>query len=600
MRLPIFFALALLISPNLFAAHGLAMHGDLQYGPDFTHFDYANPGAPKGGEVRQSSIGSFDSLNPFILKGNNAAGLGMTFDTLTEQPDDEPFSAYGRIVEDIETPEDRSWVIYTLRPEARFHNGSPITPEDVIFSLEILKTKGHPFYRAYFGDVQKAEKLGDHKVKFSFAAGVNRELALIIGQLPVLSRAWWAGREFDKPGLEPILGSGPYRVAKVEPGRSITYERVPDYWGANIPVNKGRYNFDRIRIDYYRDNNVALEAFKAGEFDFRAENTSKLWDSGYDSPALSAGMIKKELIPHQQPTGMQALAFNIRRPMFQDRRVREALGYAFDFEWSNKNLFNGAYTRTESYFSNSELASSGLPSKAELAILQPYRGRIPEQVFTKPYQAPSTDGSGNNRSNLRTAVGLLREAGWTIEDGTLTNRKTGEKMAFEILLVQPAFERVVLPFTRGLERLGIDARVRTVDSAQYENRVRDFDFDMVVQSFGQSLSPGNEQRDFWGSASANEPGSRNVIGINDPVVDELIAGIIAAPDRNSLVTRTRALDRVLLWSHYVIPQWHLRFFRVAYWAKFARPAISPLYGLGFETWWVDEQSDARVRAYRGQ
>ncbi|MCB1877484.1 MAG: ABC transporter substrate-binding protein [Chromatiales bacterium] len=600
MRLPLVFALALLASQNLFAAHGVAMHGDLKYGADFSHFEYTHPGAPKGGAVRQSAIGSFDSINPFILKGNKASGLGLTFDTLTEQPDDEPFSAYGLIAEDIEMPEDRSWVIYTLRPEACFHDGSPITPEDVIFSLEILKTKGHPFYRAYFGDVVKAEKLGEHKVKFSFTPGVNRELALIIGQLPVLSKAWWEGKEFDKPGLEPIMGSGPYRITDVEPGRSITYERVKDYWGTNTPVNNGRYNFGRLRFDYYRDSNVALEAFKAGEFDFRAENTSKLWDSGYDSPALAAGMIKKELIPHQQPTGMQALAFNTRRSIFKDRRVREALGYAFDFEWSNKNLFNSAYTRTESFFSNSELASSGLPSEEELAILKPYKGRVPDEAFTQEYKAPSTDGSGNIRANLRKAVGLLREAGWKVKNGKLANERTGEQMSFEILLVQPAFERVVLPFARNLERLGIEARVRTVDSAQYENRVRDFDFDMVVQSFGQSMSPGNEQRDFWASASADEPGSKNIVGIKDPVVDELIAGIISAPDRKSLVNRTRALDRVLLWSHYVIPQWHLRFFRVAYWDLFARPSVSPLYGLGFDTWWVDPAGEARIKAYRGK
>jgi microcin C transport system substrate-binding protein len=590
--------LALLGGPALAAttAHGLAMHGDLKYGPGFQHFEYADPDAPKGGELRLAEIGTYDSLNPFILKGMPAAGIGRLFDTLTTQSEDEPFSAYGLIAESIEVPEDRSWVIFTLRPEARFHDGSPITVEDVIFSLEILKSKGHPFYRVYYANVEKAEAVGERKVKFSFKPGDNRELPLIVGQLPVLSKAWWGAREFDKTTLEIPMGSGPYTVEKLDPGRSITYRRVADYWGADLPVNRGRFNFDRIRHDYYRDTTVALEAFKAGEYDLRQENTAKNWAKAYDIPAVRDGRIVKEEIPHQRPTGMQAFVFNTRRSLFKDPRVRQALAYAFDFEWTNKNLFNGAYTRTTSYFANSELASSGPPGPDELAILEPYRGRIPEEVFTRAYEPPKTDGSGRIRGNLRKALRLLKSAGWQVKNKRLVHTRTGEVMRFEILLVSPAFERIALPFIRNLKRLGIEARVRTVDSAQYQNRIDRFNFDMVVHTFGQSLSPGNEQRDFWASANANVNGSRNLAGIQDPVVDELIEKLIAAKDRKSLVTITRALDRVLLWGHYVIPQWHITSFRLAWWNRFSRPAITPKYGLGLDTWWYDEKKAARLAA----
>ncbi len=591
---------ALLTAVEAIAEHAIAMHQDLKYGPDFEHFDYVNPDAPKGGHVRLSAIGTFDSLNPFILKGGAASNIGTLFDTLTVRSEDEPFSEYGLIAEDIEVPEDRSWVAYTLREEARFHDGNPITPEDVIFSLTLLKNQGHPFYRAYYANVATAEQVGPRKVKFTFAPGDNRELPLIVGQLPVLSKAYWSGRDFEKTTLEPPLGSGPYRVVFVEPGRSITYRRVADYWGANLPVNRGRYNVDTLRFDYYRDTTVALEAFKAGEYDFRSENTAKNWATAYDTAAVRNGMIKKEEIPHERPTGMQAFVFNVRRPIFRDPRVREALAYAFDFEWSNKTLFNGAYTRTASYFSNSELASRGLPSPEELAILEPYREQIPEAVFSKKYQPPATDGSGNIRANLRKAMGLLKAAGWIIKHGKLINQQTAKPMAFEILLVQSEFERVVLPFIRNLKRLGVSARVRTVDTAQYQNRLDAFDFDMIVASFGQSLSPGNEQRDFWGSEKAAIKGSRNLIGIKDKVVDELIEQVISAPDRKSLVQRTRALDRVLLWGHYVIPNWHVRAFRVAYWNKFDRPKITPKYALGFNTWWVDPAKAKAVAVYRGR
>ena len=567
--------------------HAIAMHGEPKYGPGFKNFDYVNPNAPKGGEVKLVAIGTFDNLNPYILKGVAAAGLGGLFETLLTNSDDEAFTEYGQIAESIEMPEDRSWVAFTLRKEARWHDGKPVTPEDVIFSLEILKTKGQPFFRFYFADVKKAEKTGPRTVRFTFSGGENRELPLIVGQMPVLPRHFWEGRQFDKTILEPPLGSGPYRIKAFEPGRSITYERVKDYWGAELPVIKGRHNFDIIRYDYYRDTTVALEAFKGGEYDFRQENVSKDWATAYDSPAVKANLIKKEEIRHQRPTGMQAFVFNIRMPLFRDPRVRRALAHAFDFEWTNKNLFFGQYTRTKSYFSNSELASTGLPGPDELEFLEPLRGKIPDEVFTKAYEPPAADGSGNIRGNLRKALRLLKDAGWVIEEGRLVNAETGAPFTFEILLNQPTWERIALPFRRNLKRLGIDARVRTVDTAQYQKRTEDFDFDMIVDVFGQSLSPGNEQRDLWGSEAAGRPGSRNTIGIRSDAIDTLIDLVIAAPDRESLTARTRALDRVLLWGHYVIPHWHIQSFRVAYWDKFGRPAITPKYNLGFDTWWID-------------
>jgi microcin C transport system substrate-binding protein len=579
--------------PKVITGHGFSMHGDLKYPAGFKHFEYVNPAAPKGGDVRLAAIGTFDTLNPFTLKGVVAAGMGEIFDTLMDGSSDEPFSEYGRVAESIEVPADRSWVAFTLRPEARFHDGSPITVDDVIWTLEILKTKGHPFYRSYYAQVAKAEKAGERKVKFTFARGENRELPLIVGQMPVLSKAYWAKRDFEKTTLESPLGSGPYKVEAVEPGRSITYRRVKDYWGAMLPVNVGRANYDSIRFDYYRDTTVSLEAFKAGQYDFRQENAAKNWATAYTSPAVTQGLIRKEEIRNEVPTGMQAYVFNERRPMFSDPRVRQALGYAFDFEWSNKNLFYGAYTRTRSYFSNSELASRGLPGPDELKVLEPFRGKVPDEVFSKAYQPPTTDGSGNIRDNLRQALTLLAAAGWTVKGQKLVNAR-GEPMEFEILGNDPGFERVHLPFAKNLERLGVTARVRTVDTAQYENRVDHFDFDVTVGLWGQSLSPGNEQRDMWHSATADTPGSRNLAGIKDPVVDKLVDLVIAAPDRPSLVARTRALDRVLLWGHHVIPHWHIQAWRVAAWDKFSRPTTPPKYALGFDTWWVDPKKDAEL------
>jgi microcin C transport system substrate-binding protein len=566
-------------------AHGLSMYGDLRYGSGFTHFDYVNPRAPKGGSVTLSALGTFDSLNPFILKGVPAAGLGQVFETLMVGAADEAFAQYGLLAETVETPPDRSWVAFTLRPEARFHDGSPVTVEDVIWTFQTLMSQGHPFYRSYYSHVARVETAGPRRVKFTFKTGMNRELPLIVGQMPVLPKAWWQGREFTRTTLERPLGSGPYRVDAVEPGRSITYRRVPDYWGAGLPVNVGRFNFDTLRYDYYRDGTVALEAFKGGAYDFRLENSAKQWATGYDVPAVRQGRIRRESIPNEIPTGMQGFVYNTRREIFHDPRVRQALAYAFDFEWSNAHLFYGAYTRTASYFSNSELAARGLPTAAERAVLAPFRARVAPEVFGEAPEPPSS-ARGGQRANLIRALAILEDAGWVVRDMRLVHAQTGRPLAFEILLDDPTWERITLPFVQNLERLGVAARIRTVDSAQYEYRLKQFDFDMTVGLFAQSLSPGNEQNDYWSREAARTPGSRNLAGVSDPVVDELIARLIAAPDRTALVARTRALDRVLRAGHYVIPHWHIAAFRVAYWDRFGHPERPPRYELGFDTWWV--------------
>ncbi|MSO65323.1 MAG: ABC transporter substrate-binding protein [Alphaproteobacteria bacterium] len=573
--------------------HAVSLFGGEKYGPDFKHFDYVNPEAPKGGAVRQFAIGSFDSLNQFILKGRPGAAAGV-FETLMTSSLDEASTEYGLIAESVEIPDDLSWVIFNLRPEARWHDGTALTADDVVFSFEMLKSKGHPFYRQYYANVARSEKLGDHRVRFSFDGKPNRELPQIIGQLPIFSKAYYSKVSFEETSLEPPLGSGPYRIRTIEPGRSIMLERVKDYWGKDLPVMRGLNNFDVIRIDYYRDQTVALEAFKAHEYDFRSENSARLWATGYQFPALERGVVKKGNIRNENPTGMQAFAFNIRRKQFQDRRVREALGHAFDFEWSNKNLFFGQYTRTTSYFSNSELAAVGLPTPGELEYLQPFMAQLPAEVLAKEFKVPVTDGSGNNREGLRIAANLLKQAGWEIKNKVLTNSKTGKPMEFEVLLSQPDFERIVLPIVQNWERLGVKVRVRTVDTSQYQNREDEFDFDVIVNTFPQSLSPGNEQRDFWSSAVADVKGSRNVVGIKNPVVDALIERVIEAPDRPHLISATRALDRVLLWEHYVVPQFHVRAYRVAYWDKFGRPKVAPKYGLAFNSWWVDSALDASL------
>jgi microcin C transport system substrate-binding protein len=581
-------------------SEGMSLFGDLKYGPGFTHFDYTNPQAPKGGVMRYAAIGTFDTLNPFVINGVPADGISLIFDTLSASSEDEPASEYGLVAKTIDLAPDKLSVLYTLRKEARFHDGAQMTPADVIWTFETLQKNGLPAYREYYGDVTKVVQEGDRGIRFYFKSAKNRELPQILGQMPVLSKAYWSGRDFEKTTLTPPLGSGPYTIQSVDPGRSITYSRVKDYWGVDLPVNKGRYNVDTIRYDYYRDATIALEAFKAGQYDVRLENSSKDWATGYDSPALRAGLIKKEQIPNGLPSGMQGFGYNLRRPIFQDPRVREALAYAFDFEWSNKNLFYGAYQRTRSYFDNSELAATGVPQGQELQILDKFRGQIPDAMFTTEYDPPKYDGSGNIRDGLRKALTLLTQAGWTFKDEKLVNAKTGQPFEFEILLDNPQFERIVLPFVDNLKRMGITARVRTVDTAQYERRMDTFDYDMTVVLFPESLSPGNEQREYWGSQAADEQGSHNVLGIKSKVVDVLVEELIQSPDRASLVAHTRALDRVLQYGYYVIPNFHLAAFRVAYWDKFRRPAISPKYGVGFDTWWVDPSAEKSVEAKKGE
>jgi microcin C transport system substrate-binding protein len=603
---PLLCLLAILYPTGAFAAdqvihtgHAIAMYGEPKYGPDFPHFDYVNPEAPIGGTIRLGAAGTFDSFNPYIIKGNPAAVAGA--ETLLVASEDEPFTRYGLIAETIEWPEDRSWVAFTLRPEARWHDGQPITVDDVIFSLETLRTKGQPFFRFYYGTIDRAEKVGERKVKFFFKEAGNRELPLIAGEMPILPKHYWEGRDFERTTLEPPLGSGPYRIAEFEAGRYVVVERVPDYWGRHLAVNVGQNNFEHMRTDYFRDETVLRQALKAGLLDFRIENQAKAWALDYDTPAVRKDWLRKAVFPHERPAGMQAFVFNTRRPVFADRRVREALNYAFDFEWTNRVLFFGQYKRSESFFSNSELASRGLPEGAECAALEKYRDQIPAEVFTREFQTPTTDGSGWPRSNLLHALALLNQVGWVVRYGTLVNEQTGERMRFEILLVSPAFERIVLPFVRNLKRLGIDASIRLVDESQYINRLRSFDFDMAMLVWGQSESPGNEQRDFWGSTAAKSPGSRNYIGVSDPVVDQLIEAVISAPDRDSLIARTRALDRVLLWGFYVIPGWHLSADRVLYWDKFSYPEVSPKRGVQFDTWWFDEQkASALARVMSGE
>ena len=577
------------------AIHGLAIHGETRYPANFTHFEYVNPDAPKGGEIIINSVssGGFDSLNPYILKGEAASGIEKyLYETLATMSSDEAFSHYGRVAKSMEVANDRSWIIFNLNEKARFHDGHPITSKDVVFSFNTLLEKGHPSYASYYRDVEKVEALSKHRVKYSFKVKNNRELPLIVGNTPVMPAHYWKDKDFTQTTLTPPLGSGPYKISHVDPGHAITFERVKDYWGQNLPVNRGRYNFDKITIDYYRDNTIALQAFKSGEYHFRTEHTSRNWATSYTGPNFGNGHIVKREIRHQLPTGMQGFVYNTRRPLFKDAKVRQALNNAFDFEWTNKQLFYGAYTRDNSYFSNSELASSGLPSPEELAILEPFQGQIPDEVFTTPYQAPSTDGSGNVRNNIRSALRLLKQAGWQVKDKKLVNDK-GERFAFTILLILPDFKRVVLPFKKNLARLGIDVKIQLVDTQQYITRVQSFDFDMVVTTFGQSLSPGNEQYNYWHSSTADQQGSRNWIGIKNPVIDKLVESVIAAPDRESLIHRTRALDRVLLWNHYVVPHWHIRNFRVAYWNIFSQPSIQPIYDLGFDNWWIDPGKNAK-------
>ena len=580
-------------------SHAIAMHGAVKYPADFKGFDYTSDKALKGGTLRKGLQDNFDSLNGFISKGTPGDKLGLIYDALTVPSADEAFSQYGLLAEKIELPDDRSWVIYHLRKNAKFHDGEPVKASDVVFTFNLLIEQGSPLYRAYYNGVEKVEALSSHKVKFRFKDGVNRKLPLTVGQLAILPEHYWRTRDFSASSLEPPLGSGPYQIIAADAGRTIVFERVKDYWGENLAVNRGINNFDTIQIDYYKDGVVVLEALKANRYDFRNENISKQWATSYDSPAIRQGLLKKAVIEHNNPTGMQCFLINQRLGKFQDPRVRQALNLAFDYEWSNKNLFYGLYQRNNSFFTNSELASSGLPKGRELEILQSLRGNIPESVFTTPYTNPTTDGSGNNRNNLRKAAKLLKQAGWVVKDNQLVYPETGEVFTIEMIITSPAFERIVNPYAKNLKRLGINMTVKLVEISQYINRMRKFDYEMVTHVISQSLSPGNEQLDLWHSSFADREGSRNYLGIKNKAIDKLVDLVITSPDREELVLRTRALDRVLLHNHLVVPQFHSGAHRIAYWDKFGKPEQAPKYDprykIGLMTWWIDPAKEQALK-----
>lgn len=574
-------------------SNGLAMSGEPKYGPDFTHFDYVNPDAPKGGQVHLAGTGTYDSFNPFIPKGVAASGIGLVYDQLMVASDDEPFTKYGLLAEKVEVPADRSWIIFHIDPRARFHDNTPVTAEDVVFTFNLLMKDGSPVYKRYYANVSKAEVIAPLQAKFTFSGGTNPELPLIMGQMYVLPKHFWQDRDFAKSSLNPPLGSGPYRVKSFSPGKYVVYERADDYWAKDHPVNTGRYNFNTVRYDYYRDEAVSLQAFKAGEYDFRQETTSKVWATGYTGPQFKNGEIVKLDVEHENPSGMQAFVFNTRREKFKNKLVRKALTYAFDFEWTNRNLFYGQYKRTKSYFENSDMACRGLPTKEELKYLEPLRDQIPPEVFTEVYQPPVSGTQEKLRANLLKAAELLNQAGWTVKNGRLENAQ-GKPFTMEFLIYNQAFERVVLPFVNNLKRLGINCHIRVVDATQYVNRVRSFDYDMITAVIPQSLSPGNEQRYFFHSSAKDMPGSYNYAGISDPAVDQLVDKIIAAPNREELITRCRAMDRILLQGYYLIPNWYTSNWHLAFWNKFSYPKKFPPYGVGFFGWWIDKTKLERL------
>jgi microcin C transport system substrate-binding protein len=573
------------------AAPSVALGYTPKYPPGFHHFDYVNPDAPRGGDLILSAFGNFDSFNPYLLKGIPAAGLSeLVFESLMEQSLDEPYSLYAHLAEDIEIAPNRLSVTFRLNPRARFSNGAAVTAQDVQFSFETLTGKqAHPRYRFYWADIRRAVALDARRVRFEFAK-VNPELHLIAAQMPVFARAWVGDTPFDKLTKEQPIGSGPFVVESYDFGKRVSYVRNPHYWAKEHNTRRGMFNFDRVVFKYYKDETVRHEAFKAGEFEFLFENNSKKWARDYTGPQFDSGLIRRTELNHSNNAGMQGFVFNLRRPLFQELRVRQAIGLALDFEWSNRNLFYNQYTRCYSYFSNSELAATGLPSADEVELLAPFRKQLPRAVFTATWKPPSTLPPGSLRANLRRARDLLAEAGWNLKDGVLQNSK-GERLEFEIMLVsvQKGFERIIAPFARNLAKLGIQLGYRTVDSALYQRRSDTFDFDMIVESFGQSQSPGNELVGLWHSSTAGQEGANNVMGLKNPVVDALIQKIIYAPDRKRLVTAARALDRVLLHGEYVVPNWFIATHRVAYWDRFGMPVRTPLYYAAeswmLRTWW---------------
>ena len=574
--------------------HGIAMHGLPMHGSDEKHLPYVNPDAPKGGVLRLGVYGSFDNLNRIAFKGSRAAGLGYINDTLMRRVWDEAFSLYGLIAEYAEMPEDRSSITFYINPKAKFHDGSPITREDVLFSLETFQNKGTPNQKKTYGKVIKTELVDQNGIKMIFVNNEDKELPLIIaGFLPIVPKKYYENIDVTKTFLDIPLGSGPYTIESLEPGRQIKYQRVKDYWAKDLLANKGQYNFDTLIYDYYKDSNVLLEAFKVGEYDYRREYNAKRWQTNYVFDAVDRGDVILQEMKNDRPTGMNALVMNSRKEIFNNPQVRLALSYAYDHEWINKALYNNAYTRTDSYFDNSPLASSGLPSENELKLLNPWKNQLPKEIFNQTYQPPVSDGSGMPRDNLRIAKKILEGEGWFVEDGKLM--KDGKEFAFEFLIVSPSVEKIALAFQKTLEVLGITMSVRTVDSSQYQARMLNYDFDMIKASWNVSLSPGNEQQFYWGSEVGKKDGSKNYAGVNSPVVDSLIETLIGAKTREELTTAIHALDRVLLWGHYVIPLYHSNTDRIAYWNFLEFPDEIPLYGLVIESWWANSEKASKLQ-----
>lgn len=604
-------ALAVLLPTSIVSAQewqtSSSLMGESKYGQNFQRYDYVNPQAPKGGTLNTTVVGTFDSFNPYIVRGSPAAGFaqfggGLLYETLMEQSVDEPSVSHPLVAEAFKYPEDYSSATYRIDPRAKWHDGQPITADDVIWSFNILKANS-PMYGRYYANVTEAVALTDQQVEFRFDQKGNRELPKILGDMPVLPKHWWEGtdasgktRDITRPTLEPPLGSAAYKIKSFKPGSEIVWERVPDYWGAGVPVKIGRENFDRRRYVYFQDDNAAWQAFTKGGFqDFRPENRSQRWATGYNFPAFEAGDVIKAEFETTSSEPMQGFVMNLRKPQFQDRRVRQALTYALDFESMNRTLFYDLYARTDSYFEGSELGSSGLPQGKELEILNEYKDKLPPELFTEEYTLPVYDTPQATRENLRTATGLLKAAGYVNRGGTLVNEKTGEAFRIEFLGDDPTDERVTNPFIENLRRLGIDASLRIVDASQYVNRVREFDYDMITTVLAQSQSPGNEQRDFWSSTAADTPGSRNMMGIKEPVIDALVERVIFAADREDLLAATHALDRVLLWNFYIVPQWHLPEVWIAYWNKFGIPEKQPSYiGVDIDSWWIDPAKEAAL------
>lgn len=587
-------AAALLLSPDAMAAgprHAIAMHGEPLYPPGFERFAYANPDAPKGGSIVFGATGSFDSLNPFIVRGTAAIGLREhVFESLLARGYDEPFTLYGLLAETVEVPDDRSWVSFTLNKRARFSDGTPVTVEDVIYSLETLRDNGRPNYKTYYSKVETIERTGPRSVKFIFTPDGDREIPLILGLMPIFPKHVYEKRGFGRSGFDTPVGSGPYFVEKVEPGSSITYRLDPDYWGADLPVNVGHNNIGRLTYEYFRDANASFEAFKSGVYHARPEDDPGRWATGYDFPALRDGKVRKETFESGMPSGMYALVFNTRRPAFADRRVRQALIRIFNFEWVNRNLYYGAYVRTQSFFDNSELGSHGIPAnERERALLAPFPGAVTPEIMEQGWQAPEGDASGQDRKNRATAIALLKEAGYEIRRGIMTNARTGKPLSFEILVATPAEERLALTYSRMARRIGVDAFVRNVDPSQFQERRNNYDYDTIFNSWFSSLSPGNEQTFYWGSAAADAPGTRNYMGAKEPAIDAMIEAMLAARTREDFIAAVRAMDRVLLSGAYMIPLYHQPEQWVALWRKVRMPETGSLYGYRSSTWWIEEK-----------